>query len=121
MNETIVEPERPRFKTLAEFRTWMKVWRDSLPAHVEWFYSCRSTGYGSARFGPCQVCGKPAVETWLQVEWRFVQDADGARHAEEERTLFGHLDCLVPLRKATASAEAPAQATLFDLTEVRRT
>ena len=49
-------------------------------------YRLTRTAFGSARFGPCEVCGKPCSETWIQ----SCEDVRGVRLGEQ----FGHEECL---------------------------
>jgi hypothetical protein len=71
----------------------------------EYRYKLRSTGYGSARFGPCQVCGKYCPEVYAQtreraiwMDWR--DEADGTGKAgeivwiDDGAGVYGHRDCL---------------------------
>ncbi len=61
---------------------------------VEWRCRLRSTGYGSQRYGPCEVCGKPASEVYVRIDERAFTHPDGSQHWAHCRALFGHQECL---------------------------
>lgn len=59
-------------------------------------YRISNTGFSSKRYGPCEVCGKHANETFLQVEERAHLKGWTRGGCTD---LFGHYDCLVASRK----------------------
>jgi len=70
-------------------------------------YRIKNTGYGSQRYGPCEVCKQPCSETHLQVEERFYRHflPDGTVRSEgwtqyECNSLFGHEACLIARRRS---------------------
>ena len=73
----------------------------SLPNHPgAYVYRIRSTGSSSAKFGPCEVCGKHVSETFIQTEG--ITYENGGRIAvthHECITLFGHEECLIAKRR----------------------
>lgn len=70
-------------------------------------YRIKNLGAGSARYGPCEVCGRPASETSIQVEGRtyltdaFDDEGPGkiAITYHECETLWGHEECLRGARR----------------------
>jgi hypothetical protein len=81
-------------------------------------YQLRSTGYGSARFGPCEVCGEYCPEVYAQtrqrvsrMDWR--DEADGIGKTGEVVWIdngagsYGHRDCL-EARRCWLSTDYPA-------------
>lgn len=58
-------------------------------------YRIKSTRNSSAKFGPCEVCGKACSEVFHQVEGRTF-DLDGriAITYHECKNRFGHEECL---------------------------
>lgn len=60
-------------------------------------YRITSTGYSSARYGNCEVCGKPAGEVYLQIE--SVEYAPGRFTHYGCRDYFGHKECLLAVRR----------------------
>ena len=59
-------------------------------------YRIKSTGDSSAKFGPCEVCGKHASEVFYQVEERkYTRYDDSTGWTRYEcRDFFGHEKCL---------------------------
>jgi hypothetical protein len=65
-------------------------------------YRMRSTGYSSARFGPCEVCGEWASDVFLQNEEQLVRaKRDPYWTVSGCRSLFGHEGCLRAARRPT--------------------
>jgi hypothetical protein len=75
-------------------------------------YRLRNTGHSSARFGPCEVCGKPVSEVFIQTEFQAMQvderDEAHLRRAVERGEgfhngcTFGHEACLESIQKTGA-------------------
>lgn len=59
-------------------------------------YRLTSTGSSSAKFGPCEVCGKHATEVFQQVE-EVSYEGGWTQHGCSR--LFGHTECLVTKRQ----------------------
>lgn len=62
-----------------------------------YIYKLTSTGYSSARYGACEVCGKHASEVFIQSEKRrFIRHTGEAGWTEHgcRGHLFGHRECL---------------------------
>lgn len=57
-------------------------------------YRLRSTGYGSQRYGACEICGEPASEVYVRIDERAFTHPDGSQHWAHCRALFGHQECL---------------------------
>lgn len=74
-----------------------------------YLYRISSTGYGSSRYGVCEVCRKQCVETSLQVE-SVTFECDGAIRQTYAgcSSLFGHAECLVAARRTVEAVNAPA-------------
>lgn len=64
-------------------------------------YKVKSTGYSSARFGPCQVCKEHVSEVFTQREHQLCSymDEEGGSFWAINRGLFGHEKCLKGQRK----------------------
>lgn len=64
-------------------------------------YRIRNTGASSAKFGPCEVCGKHVSEVFMQAEGVSYLDPEwGIQITEHEcGTLFGHEKCLSDSRR----------------------
>lgn len=64
-------------------------------------YRIKNTGGSSARFGPCEVCGKPCSEVFYQVEGLTFSDAVTQLGVTYMgcRSLFGHKECLRKARR----------------------
>lgn len=62
-------------------------------------YRLSNTGSGSYRYGPCEICKKPASEVYLQIEKRLYTRPDGTEGWTHNRTLVGHKECLMGIRK----------------------
>ncbi len=65
-------------------------------------YRLSNTGSGSYRYGPCDVCGKPASEVYIQMEERVFNRPDGSEGWTHSRTVFGHRECLLKIRRRDA-------------------
>lgn len=72
-------------------------------------YRLFSTGHGSSRFGPCEVCREHCAETFFQQEEREYAPDQWTHY--QCHTLFGHETCL----KAKQRDKSPPPAT--DITE----
>ena len=57
-------------------------------------YRLSSTGHSSARFGPCEVCGKHATEVFIQSGQRQYRKSDGSYGWARISNYFGHKECL---------------------------
>lgn len=60
-------------------------------------YRLSSTGYSSARLGPCEICGKHASEVFIQAEQKRYRRHDGTlswTYADCIDSCFGHKECL---------------------------
>jgi hypothetical protein len=72
------------------------------PAAGTYRYHVKSTGDSSARYGPCEVCGKHASEVFHQWEER-AYDNDRGEHSgwsrHNCRDLWGHKECLESQRR----------------------
>lgn len=82
-------------------------------------YRIQRTGYSSARYGSCEVCGKPCSEVFYQVEGRAYELEHGTPEEIAEtnwtlavnregrvcvtyagcKNLFGHEECLRGVRR----------------------
>ena len=63
----------------------------AIPQPIEYRYRLTATGASSDKYGPCEVCKKPATAVFHLVEERSFADGwtyDGCRN------LFGHENCL---------------------------
>jgi hypothetical protein len=57
------------------------------------------TGQGSEHYGPCEVCGERFERIYILVTEKPVTNPDGSTGwAQEGRTVFGCLECLLKLR-----------------------
>ncbi|AVX21620.1 hypothetical protein SAMN02745885_01631 [Carboxydocella sporoproducens DSM 16521] len=67
-------------------------------------YRIKSLGASSIKFGPCEVCGKPATEVFLQIEQRKYQKPSGEISYTQHgcRDMFGHYECLLRMRRKEA-------------------
>lgn len=73
----------------------------------KYVYRIKSTGNSSAKFGPCEVCGKHCPEVFYQVEGQtFLTDELDECGAgkicityHECRNFFGHEECLIGARR----------------------
>jgi hypothetical protein len=64
-------------------------------------YRISSRGASSAKFGPCEVCGRDVSDVHLQVEGE-ITPASASQHeftAMTGRDLFGHRECLISQRR----------------------
>lgn len=77
------------------------------PQPGDYRFRLRSTGYSSARYGPCEVCGKHCTEVFLQAARRFFRfdpiptnpcDPEELEGWAERPGAFGHEACLRELR-----------------------
>ena len=57
-------------------------------------YRLNSTGYGSARYGNCEICGKPADTIYLLACSEVWGD-----HIFSDSTAFGHKECLAGITR----------------------
>ena len=64
-------------------------------------YHIKNTGYGSDRYGPCEVCGDHADTIYAQIEERAYLHPDGhiGFTVHKCNNLFGHKDCLISKRR----------------------
>lgn len=74
-------------------------------------YVLASSGYSSARYGNCEICGKHCSQVFIQREARWINYDDAARRALKTDdaggwtyykcvpTMFGHEACLVSSRR----------------------
>lgn len=63
-------------------------------------YRIRSTGYSSARFGPCEICGKHVSDVHSQVEEvEYTWDGIKKWTRYECSNYFGHKECLEKQRR----------------------
>ena len=65
-------------------------------------YRITSSGYGSARYGACEVCGKHADTTYIFT--KYVRRYSSSKKAEvlcHKGNAFGHKNCLSLLTKKT--------------------
>lgn len=65
-------------------------------------YRLSNTGSGSYRYGPCEICGKPASEIHIQIEEQMIIHSDGSWSWTHSRTLFGHRECLLKIQRLDA-------------------
>jgi hypothetical protein len=67
-------------------------------------YQLHSTGYGSARFGPCEVCGEYCPEVYTQTRQRpshhYQGKAGEVVWIDDGPGMFGHRHCLEARRHA---------------------
>ena len=64
---------------------------------MKYQYKLTNMGESSAKFGPCEICGKPVSEVWHQSEER--ETGRGTITTLGCHNLFGCRDCLVAARK----------------------
>ena len=65
-------------------------------------YKIKSTGSNSNKFGVCEVCKKPASETFIQQERKSFYSAETNQIELTHAgciTRFGHYDCLKKIQK----------------------
>lgn len=62
-------------------------------------YILKSTGFGSERYGNCEVCGEPVDEVFLQKEHKFHKYQNGKTTWLYKTDLFGHERCLISRRR----------------------
>ena len=65
-------------------------------------YKIKSTGSNSNKFGVCEVCKKPASETFIQQEQKeYFSPITNKTELTNAgcNILFGHYDCLISIRK----------------------
>jgi hypothetical protein len=65
---------------------------------TEYRYKLKKTGYGSERYGVCEVCKKQAKEIYMQTEEKKFMIGK-AIHWAHQGSLFGHKKCLIKKRK----------------------
>lgn len=68
----------------------------------EYRYTLKNTGYSSAMYGKCEVCGKKASEVYHQTEERKYTRPDGSIGWTRDKcndSVFGHKSCLMKLRR----------------------
>jgi len=68
----------------------------------EYVYRLTPTGANSAKYGPCEVCGKPATEVVHQVEARYFRDSETGEIRQTGAgcsDMFGHRECLESRRR----------------------
>lgn len=74
----------------------------SMPARTApvgtYVYRIKSTGNSSARFGPCEVCGKHVSEVFIQTEGKIYQPKE-MTYYQCNKSLFGHEVCLIQQRR----------------------
>jgi hypothetical protein len=65
-------------------------------------YTLKSLNDNSAKYGPCEVCEKPASEMFLQTEMRqYITYANKLSWTYADcHDYFGHKDCLISKRIA---------------------
>lgn len=87
-------------------------------------YTIYNTGYSSARFGVCEVCGKHVSEVWSQreerqyepdqeeLDWFKEHDItpDGFYTTYNCTWYLGHRECLESKQRNPATAEPPTPA-----------
>lgn len=84
-------------KTVDEAWAWFKGTTPT-PSPVESYrYRLITTGDSSAKYGPCEVCGKVATEVFHQTEDREYEPGQFTGH--ECKSLFGHRECLMGARR----------------------
>ena len=67
---------------------------------TEYRYKIKSTGHGSERFGPCEICKKSVRgNVYLQTEEKKYTDTDGKVHWLSSKDIFGHKTCCMTRRK----------------------
>ena len=63
-----------------------------------YWYRTKPLNESSAKYGNCEVCGKPVDAVYIQVEGRMAKH-EGMEpfltHHECKETLFGHKECLL--------------------------
>jgi hypothetical protein len=73
----------------------------------QYSYRISDTGYGSNRYGTCEVCLGHVSETYIQVETKYYFNETlmlGGWTLHQCRTLFGHEECLRRARRQIAPA-----------------
>lgn len=61
--------------------------------NLQYKYRLTTTGDNSAKYGNCEICGKPASEVYQQVKQKKFM-LDGIEHWTYESNTFGHKSCL---------------------------
>ena len=84
----------------------------TLENEMQYRYKTTPTGYGTDHYGNCEVCGKRASELSMQIEERFVDDAEYAKygmptkfwtHDKCRAPTIGHEQCLVAIQRDESS------------------
>lgn len=70
--------------------------RDTAPVGA-YVYRIKSTGDSSAKFGPCELCGKHVSEVFLQTEGRIFEPNQVTHYKCKD--WFGHESCLISQRR----------------------
>lgn len=73
-------------------------------------FRLKSTGDSSNKYGPCEVCGKHASETWSLIRWEGVASCrrPGFDTYAAPVSAFGHHDCILSLIDAPEVYEVDA-------------